>query len=247
MEEFRSLPVEFEPRISSALLSKIKAGELVKIAGTVRNAWKVKVAVLTDNITQAKVTFVSNDITVAAIEQFVKDALGKPRAKVQLCFRSLELVKDDLLAEYCAPPYTKLIAICNSKLRSIRLSQLSYITPWRVLTPGLNYEAHCLNSNCSAYEQIVYCPRGRGLFHLEAEQFLSYVCPVCKEDVKLVSFGVAYCQYTYSLYVDCVASKSLSGAEKSFCYVRLELFAVLKLNSADLETRKLRKDIRSKN
>jgi hypothetical protein len=239
LEEFRSLPVEFEPKISSALLSKVKAGEHVKIA-TVRNAWKVKVALLTDNVTHTMVVFVSKDITVAAIEQFVKYSLSKPKAKVQLCYRSLGLVKDDLLAEYCVPPYTKLIAICNSQLSSIRQSQLSYITPWRLLGPGLNYEALCVSSDCSAYEQIVYIARGRGHFHLEAEQFQSYVCPVGPHEVKLVSFGVAYCQYSYSLNAPSVSSKSLSGTEKSFCFVRLELFAVLELNTADLETAKFR-------
>lgn len=237
--EFQHLPMTFTPAITTFLLKRIAVGEYVKITGCVPDTWKLKIALLTDRGTMSTIIFVGKGITVAAVEKHITDCLKLSKEQVVLCYRNLRLNSEDFLMEYCCPPYSKLVAVCNSNLRSVRLSQYSYISPWKILVPGLNFEAICVNSHCCAYEQIVYIQRGRGTFHLEDEQYQAYSCPVCCEDVRITSFGVAWSRYTYRVTSGTVMVRSTSGAERTTHYCKLEDISVLRLNTADLEAIKL--------
>jgi hypothetical protein len=237
--EFQHLPMTFTPAITTSLLERIAIGEYVKITGCVSDTWKIKIALLTDQRTISTIIFVGKGITVAAIEKHITDCLKLSKEQVVLCYRNLRLNREDFLMEYCCPPYSKLVAVCNTNFRSVRLSQYSYISPWRILVPGLNFEALCVNSHCCAYEQVVYIQRGRGTFHLEDEQYQTYSCPVCCEDVRITSFGVAWSRFTCCLTSGTVMVKSTSGAERTTHFTKLEDITILSLNTADLEAIKL--------
>lgn len=237
--EFKKLPIQFEPKLNSDLLRKIGAGEQIKITGTVKNSWKLKLAILTDHGTRPIVLFVSKGIAVSAVEKHIKKCLNQPEAPVYLTYRSVKLMSDDFLIEYCSPPYSKLIAVSCCITSSKLFSQIAYLVPWKVLVPGLNFEAICTNSHCCAYEQTVYIQRGRGCFNMEGEQYQSYHCPVCADEVKLISFGVTLCRYSYTLHSDATQIRSFSNNERSTQYSKLEEFSELHLRTAQLEALKL--------
>lgn len=237
--EFKGLPITFEPKVSTSLLQRLEAGERVNITGTVASSWKLKVAILTEYGLTTRVLFVDKSVMVSDIEKQIRNSLGQPNIEICLSYRNVRLINDDSLAEYCSPPYTKLVAVsCNTEF-SKRFFQINFIVPWKVLTPGLNFEAVCSNNRCCAYEQIVYVHRGRGLFNLEGEQYQSYQCPACKEEVKLLTFGVAWCKYSYILNNDSHLSKSLTGDERTTNYTKLEDITVLNSHYAEVETLKL--------
>ena len=54
-----------------------------------------------------------------------------------------------------------------NSMRNEKKEEFSKTAPsYRIVCPGLNLHARCKNNSCSAFEEVVYIPKGFSLFNI---------------------------------------------------------------------------------
>jgi hypothetical protein len=65
---------------------------------------------------------------------------------------------------------------------------------WNVITKGLNMSGKCENNSCEAYNKIVDCQIGLGIFDANKD-YDKIKCPMCKNKVHPIACYFCKCQY----------------------------------------------------
>jgi len=90
---------------------------------------------------------------------------------------------------------TEFLDVTNDN--AIKKNQFVTTAPkWRTVFKGLNVEGICNNKNCEAYNKLVICPIGLGIFNINFD-IDKIFCPMCHDLVDLETIGFTKCQYGF--------------------------------------------------
>eukprot|EP01026_Neomeris_dumetosa_P037736 TRINITY_DN305_c1_g1_i4.p1 TRINITY_DN305_c1_g1~~TRINITY_DN305_c1_g1_i4.p1 ORF type:complete len:368 (-),score=20.50 TRINITY_DN305_c1_g1_i4:363-1466(-) len=150
-----------------------------------------------------------SNTTVESIRKFLLQKEGIP-VESRLIFRGGQQLEDGRrLIDYKIKREDTIhivLRLCGGGLCGIdfadvsndqSLQQLEYSQSapnWRHARDGINVEGYCQNNDCEAFKKCVIDPQGFGQIDIISHHFK---CPMCSQQIKPVTCGLANCEWTY--------------------------------------------------